>query len=124
MNERELKLERRARRALSVRKRLRKDSTRPRLSVHRSLKHISAQVIDDAAGRTLVSASTHEKALRPAGGDKKPSKSELSKLVGDAIAKRALEKGIRQVVFDRGSFRYHGRVKQLAEAARSAGLEF
>jgi large subunit ribosomal protein L18 len=125
MNERELKIHRRTRRAHTVRKRIRQESARPRLSVHRSLKHISAQVIDDKAGRTLASASTYEKALVPAGGEgKRPNKSDLSKIIGETIAKRALEKGVKEVVFDRGSFRFHGRVKALADAARGAGLKF
>ena len=115
---------RRERRALSVRARLR-DAGRPRLSVHRSVKHISVQVIDDASGRTVASASTLEKALRPAaGGEKRPTKSQLSAKIGEAIAKRAIEKGVSEVVFDRGALRYHGRVKALADAARKAGLKF
>jgi large subunit ribosomal protein L18 len=125
MKERALKFFRRDRRAMSVRKRLREDSARPRLSVHRSLKNISAQVIDDAAGKTLVSASTLEKAVRDQiDANKKQTKSDLSRIVGDTIAKRAIEKGIKEVVFDRGAFRFHGRVKALADAARGAGLKF
>ena len=95
---------------------------RPRLAVFRSLKHIYAQVIDDTTGTTLVAASDSEPALREqAKGNKK---TDDAKVVGEAVAKRALERGISQVVFDRGGFLYHGRVKALAEAARGAGLEF
>jgi large subunit ribosomal protein L18 len=125
MNEHELKKVRRERRALSVRKRLRTDTDRPRLSVHRSVKNIAAQVIDDRAGRTLASASTLEKSVREMlEPNKKYTKSELSRLVGGVVAKRAIDKGITIVVFDRGSYRFHGRVKALAEAARGAGLKF
>lgn len=95
---------------------------RPRLSVNRTLKHMHLQVIDDVAGRTLVAASTVEKVLReklPNGGNRKAALA-----IGDLIAKRALEKGIKQVVFDRGGNPYHGRVKDVAEAARKAGLKF
>lgn len=121
----ELKWIRRERRAMSVRKALRSQAERPRLSVFRSLKHISVQIIDDTKGATLVSASTHEKALGVRATDgKKLTKSDLSRVVGEAIAKRAIEKNIKQVVFDRGPFRYHGRVKALADAARKAGLKF
>lgn len=123
MNQQQLKLVRLERRTKSVRSGLRAQPGRPRLSVHRSLKHISAQVIDDVAGRTLVSASTHEKALRSDAGDKK-SKTDLSIRVGETIAKRAMEQGVTQVVFDRGRCRFHGRVRALAEAARKAGLKF
>jgi len=116
------------RRKLAVRQRVRNHPERPRLSIHRSTKHISAQVIDDIKGHTVASASSLEKAIRGAAGTKpegkKASKSDLSRIVGEAVAKRALEKGVKAVVFDRGSFRYHGRVRALAEAARKAGLQF
>jgi len=95
---------------------------RPRLSVHRSSKHIYAQVIDDADGRTLASASTIEKSMQDAlktGADKNAA-SEVGKL----IAERATKAGVKQVVFDRGGYIYHGRVKALADAAREGGLEF
>lgn len=125
MNEKKLKRVRQERRALSVRRRLRDDSARPRLSVFRSVKHIAAQVIDDRAGRTIVSASTLEKSVREmAEAGKKATKSDLSRLVGEVVAKRALEKGVKEVVFDRGARRFHGRVKALAEGARKAGLQF
>ena len=97
-------------------------ASRPRLAVFRSLKHIYAQLIDDATGRTLIAASDSEPALREQAKGKK--KTDDAKLVGEAVAKRALEAGISRVVFDRGGFLYHGRVKALADAARGAGLEF
>ena len=93
---------------------------RPRLSVFRSLRNISAQIIDDSQHHTLVSASSLDKGL--AVDDKKLTKVELSRLVGTSIAKKASEKGISRVVFDRGGYKYHGRVKNLAEAAREEGL--
>ena len=95
--------------------------SRPRLAVFRSLKHIYAQVIDDTTGSTLVSASDIDSGLRE---QVDGNKTEEARLVGEAVAKRALEQGITRVVFDRGGFLYHGRVKALAEAARGAGLEF
>lgn len=91
---------------------------RPRLAVFRSLKHISCQVIDDSSGRTLVAASSMEKDLKATGNVDGAQK------VGEALAKRAIEAGIKAVVFDRGGFRYHGRVSALAEGARKGGLEF
>ena len=93
---------------------------RPRLVVFRSLNHIYAQVIDDASGRTLAAASTLEKDLR--GGSS--TKSDEAAVVGRLIAERSKEAGIERVVFDRAGFRYHGRIKSLADAAREAGLEF
>jgi large subunit ribosomal protein L18 len=93
---------------------------RPRLAVFRSLNQIYAQVIDDATGRTLASASSLEKGLRDASG----TKSERARVVGRLLAERAREAGVERVVFDRAGFRYHGRVRALAEAAREAGLEF
>jgi large subunit ribosomal protein L18 len=95
---------------------------RPRLSIFRSLNHIYAQVIDDAAGHTLAAASDSDADVKKAATGKK--KSEVATLVGEAVAKKAKEKGITSVVFDRGGFRYHGRVKALAEAARKGGLGF
>lgn len=95
---------------------------RPRLNVYRSLKNIYAQIIDDESGVTLVAASTLDKELKEKveyGGNK-----EAAKAVGELIAKKAIEKGIKQVVFDRGGYIYHGRVLELASAAREAGLEF
>ena len=92
---------------------------RPRLCVFRSESNIYAQVIDDVAGKTLVSASTVEKAFEGNGGN-----IEAAKKIGAAIAERALQKGIEEVVFDRGGYIYHGRVKALAEGAREGGLKF
>lgn len=101
-----------------IRKHLAGTESRPRLSVHRSLKHISAQIIDDTNGTTLVAASTMEKELK-AGGNV-----EGAKLVGKTLAQRAKEKGVGAVVFDRGGFRFHGAVAALAEGAREGGLDF
>ena len=95
---------------------------RPRLAVFRSLNHIYAQVIDDSSGRTLVAASDLESDLRGQRNGKK--KSQVAKLVGDSIARKAIDKGIKTVVFDRGGFKYHGRVKSLGDAARKGGLSF
>jgi len=102
-----------------IRERLRGTSERPRLAVYRSLAHIYVQVIDDRKGVTLVSASSHEKSASVNGGNVAGAKE-----VGKLIAQRATEKGIKRVVFDRGGYLYHGRVKALAESAREAGLEF
>jgi large subunit ribosomal protein L18 len=112
----------RARRQLRVRRKISGTAERPRLNVFRSMAEIYAQVIDDGAGRTVVSASTLEAELRPR--TEGLNKTEQAKLVGALIAERARAKGIEQVVFDRGGYRYHGRVRALAEAARQAGLEF
>ncbi len=103
-----------------IRRKLRGISTRPRLNVFRSLKHIYAQVIDDSGQRTLVAANSLEKAAAVKGGGNVAG----AKAVGRLVAERSLEKGIKQVVFDRAGYRYHGRVKVLADAAREAGLEF
>ncbi|MGC8880672.1 MAG: 50S ribosomal protein L18 [Minisyncoccia bacterium] len=102
-----------------LRAKIRGTSERPRLSVYRSLKHIYAQIIDDELGKTLVAASDFE--IKK---DKKIKKEELAKKVGELIAKKAKEKGIKKVVFDRGGFKYHGRIKALAEKARESGLVF
>ena len=103
-----------------LRKTLQGSPERPRLNVYRSLKHIYAQVVDDTAGSTLISASTAEKTFALKGGGTVAA----AKQVGAEIAKRAKEKGIEQVAFDRGGYQYHGRVKALAEAAREGGLKF
>lgn len=95
---------------------------RPRLSIFRSSKNISAQIIDDKAGKTVASASSLDSALR--GDLAKGSDSEAAAKVGKAVAEKAIKAGIKDVVFDRGSYMYHGRVKALAEAAREAGLNF
>ncbi len=112
----------RQRRHLRVRKRVVGTPERPRLNVFRSHKHIYAQVIDDSVGHTLASASTVDVELRGDVGGK--VKSEQAKLVGKLVAERALDLGIKTVVFDRGGYKYHGRVKALADAARETGLEF
>lgn len=103
-----------------IRRRLQGTPERPRLAVFRSLKHIYAQVIDDRSGRTLVSASSHEKESPMKSGGNVEGAREIGKL----IAERAQSKGIKAVVYDRGGYIYHGRVKALADAAREAGLEF
>ncbi len=110
------------RRHVRVRKNLAGTAERPRLNVFRSITGIYAQVIDDQAGRTLVSASTVEKDLREK--VKGMKKSEQAKLVGQTVAERAKSKGIELVVFDRGGYRYVGRVKALADGAREGGLQF
>lgn len=96
--------------------------SRPRLCVFRSLNHIHAQLIDDSRGQTLVSMSTLDSQVRSKTDGM--GKSKRADIVGTLLAERALDKGIKQVVFDRGGYKYHGRVKALAEAARKAGLEF
>jgi large subunit ribosomal protein L18 len=115
--------ERRERRERRVRRGIRLGSDRPRLSVFRSHRHLVAQLIDDGRGVTLAHASTLEEDLRGKAGDK-VTKTEEAKRLGAAIAARAKERGITRVVFDRGRFAYHGRLRALAEAARAAGLEF
>ena len=116
------KHELRRRRHYRLRRRVTGTPQRPRLAVFRSLKHIYAQVIDDAQGQTLAAASTMDGSLR--GSLKTGGDLEAAKAVGKLVAERAREKGISQVVFDRGGFAYHGRVASLADAAREAGLEF
>jgi large subunit ribosomal protein L18 len=112
----------RKRRHRRVRKRVVGISQRPRFNVFRSLGHIYAQVIDDTRGHTLAAASTLDPELRDK--VKGLTKTEQAKLVGGLLAKRALERGVKEVAFDRGGYKYHGRVKSLAEAAREGGLEF
>jgi large subunit ribosomal protein L18 len=101
-----------------IRRKVRGSSERPRLAVYRSLNHIYAQVVDDLNGQTIVSASTTEKDLRGTTG----GNVEAARRIGKVIAERALEKGISSVVFDRGGYLYHGRIKALTDAARAAGL--
>jgi large subunit ribosomal protein L18 len=105
-----------------IRAKISGNSSRPRLCVYRSSKYIYAQIVDDTQGKTLVAASTTEKSVR--GDSKQGGNIQASKLVGKAIAERAKAKGIEAVVFDRGGYVYHGRVKAVAEAAREAGLKF
>jgi len=109
----------RVRRHVRVRTKISGTAERPRLCVFRSNKNIAVQVIDDVAGKTLVAASTLDKEVKT-----KASNIEAAKEVGDLIAKRAIKAGIKNVVFDRGGYIYHGVVKELAEAARKGGLEF
>ena len=108
--------------ASSQRNRLRQKTTRPRLSVFRSLSNISCQVIDDVRGHTLAAASTLEKDLK--GSLTGLNKTDAAAKVGALLAERAKRAGVSQVAFDRGAYKYHGRVKALAEAARQAGLDF
>ncbi|MGA9326448.1 MAG: 50S ribosomal protein L18 [Salegentibacter sp.] len=107
-----------------IRKRIRKNITgtesRPRLSVYRSNKEIYAQIIDDVEGKTLAAASSRDKEIASASGDK----SEIAALVGKSLAEKALKAGVETISFDRGGYLYHGRVKSLAEGAREGGLKF
>lgn len=107
-------------RRVRIRKRLRARGSRPRLSVFRSGKHIYGQIIDDERGVTLASASD----MTPVVGEKKQTKGERATAVGTLIAERAIKAGVTLVVFDRGAYKFHGRIKALAEAARKGGLEF
>lgn len=112
----------RQKRHLRMRKNIIGTSERPRLNIYRSSNNIYAQIINDESGVTLVAASTQDSALKEQikhGGNK-----DAAKLVGKLVAERAIEKGIKRVVFDRGGYLYHGRVKELADAAREVGLEF
>jgi large subunit ribosomal protein L18 len=104
---------------MRIRRKLSGTPERPRLAVFRSVAHIYAQVIDDSKGATLVSASSVDKGARTNGGNV-----AAAKAIGKLVAERAKEKGIKSVVFDRGGYQYHGRIKALADAAREAGLEF
>ena len=101
-----------------IRQKMRGTTERPRLNVYRSLNHIYAQIVDDVKGETLLSASTLSAKIKTGGNV------AAAKEVGKLVAERAIEKGIKQVVFDRGGYLYHGRIKALADAAREAGLEF
>ncbi len=112
----------RTRRHTRIRTKLQGTESRPRLSVFRSLQNVYAQVIDDIKGQTLAAASSLDEEIKDKISGKK--KAEVSKLVGALIAKRAMEKGITQVAFDRGGYKYHGRVKAIGEAAREQGLKF
>lgn len=114
------KNERRIRRHERARRRMQGTPERPRLNVFRSLNHIYAQIIDDTAGTTLVAVSSKSKDLGLGDGGNVAA----AEVVGRVVAERALAKGIQQIIFDRGGYEYHGRVKALAEAAREAGLQF
>jgi len=122
MDAQKLKHRRQERRAHRVRSRITGTAQRPRLSVFRSSKHIYAQVIDDLKGETVASASSLEKTMRDAG--KTGANIDAAKAVGKLLAERAVQKGVKEVVFDRGGYLYHGRVKALADAARESGLSF
>lgn len=112
----------RKKRHIRVRKKVSGTAERPRLCVYRSLNNIYAQVIDDTSGKTLVASSSVEQAAKAEKGHK--GNVDAARKIGMSVGKKALEKGIKQVVFDRGGYLYHGRVKALAEGAREAGLEF
>ena len=114
--------EARYKRHYRVRQKISGNNSQPRLCVFRSLNHIYAQVIDDIQGRTLVTASTLDADIKNDAAGK--SKTGRAELVGSLLAKRAADKGIKQVAFDRGGYKYHGRIKALAEAARHGGLKF
>ena len=119
------KKDRRTRIGLRQRRRISGTTERPRLRVFRSVSHIYAQVIDDATGTTIASAASTESALKPQlGGPARAGNQAGAQLLGRIIAERLIEKGIKRVVFDRGGFLYHGRIRAVAEAAREAGLEF
>lgn len=113
----------RLRRKVRVRKKVRGNPERPRLSVFRSSKHIYAQIIDDGSAHTILESSSLKKDIRANLGGRGGNR-EGAAIIGQSIAKKALEKGIKRVVFDRNGFLYHGRIKALAEAARETGLEF
>lgn len=120
MDKQKSKVVRRERRCTGIRKRITGTPARPRLAVFKSLKHIYVQIIDDLAGKTLCSASTRE---AEGAGDKTGNKGAAA-VVGKTIAKKATAAGIKDVAFDRGGFRFHGRIKALADAAREGGLKF
>jgi large subunit ribosomal protein L18 len=119
------KKDRRHRIALRQRKRIAGTTERPRLCVFRSVSHIYAQVIDDMTGTTIAAVATTEPALKPQlSGPARPGNKAGAQLLGKTIAERLISKGIKRVVFDRGGFLYHGRIRAVAEAAREAGLDF
>jgi large subunit ribosomal protein L18 len=120
MDRQQKKTVRRVRRRTGIRKRIIGTPERPRMSVYRSLTHIYVQIIDDLSGRTLCSASTRDKDVKVSGG----GNVEAAKAIGAKVAERAKSSGVTQVAFDRGGFRYHGRIKALADAAREGGLQF
>ena len=116
--------DRRERIKFRIRKRVRGDDARPRLTVFRSVAHMYVQVVDDMTGRTIAAASSVEPAIKGALGAAKGGNVAGAQAIGKTIAERLLEKGVKRVVFDRNGFLYHGRVKAVADAARAAGLEF
>ncbi|CAN5130394.1 MAG: 50S ribosomal protein L18 [Gemmatimonadetes bacterium] len=115
---------RRLRRHQRVRKKVNGTTERPRLVVYRSLNHLEGQIVDDTRGVTLLGLSTNAAAVRERAGEEDSSKSAMSRAAGKVLAERAREAGVTQVVFDRGGYLYHGRVKAFAEGAREGGLEF
>lgn len=115
------KVKRRERRHIGIRKRVEGTSAKPRLCVYRSLNHIYAQIIDDLAGKTICSASSTQKDLSLKG---KSGNSSAAAAVGESLAKKAVKAGVKEVAFDRAGFKFHGRVKALADAARKQGLKF
>ncbi len=117
------KVRARLRRKMRIRKRLLGTADRPRLAVFRSARHIYAQVIDDTKGVTISAASSLSPEIKDRLAECK-GKVEVAKIVGELVAKRAMEKGVKKVAFDRGGYKYHGRVKALADGARESGLEF
>ncbi len=119
MDKNKHKAKRRSRRRAAIRVRVEGTPVRPRLSVYKSLNHFYAQVIDDLAGKTLAAASTKEK-----GSDPKTGNAPAAATVGARLAEKAKAAGVKAVVFDRGGFKYHGRIKAFADAARKAGLQF
>jgi large subunit ribosomal protein L18 len=123
MNIQEKKQRKRIRRKFAIRKKIVGTPEKPRLTVYRSLSHVYAQIIDDTNGKTLASASTLDTEIK-ASIKPETKKSEQSKLVGQAVARKAIEKNIAEVCFDRNGYLYHGRVKALADGARDAGLKF
>src|SRR5512135_329813 len=118
------KSERRERAHQRLRQRVVGTPVRPRLSVYKSVKFVYAQVIDDASGRTLAQANSQEAALRGKLGAVSPATKAAARLVGEAVAERAMAAGVTKVVFDRGGYIYHGKVKEIAEGARAKGLQF
>jgi len=124
MNRSKKRIIERARRAERVRKKIKGTSERPRMCVKRSLKHIYAQIIDDNSGKTIVQVGSRGKEFSQKTSGKELTKTDISKLVGEMLAVMAKEKGVTSVVFDRKGYLYHGRIKALAEAARSNGLVF
>jgi large subunit ribosomal protein L18 len=122
MGSMDLKKQARLKRKRRIRKKVRGSETRPRLCVFRSARHTYAQVIDDTQGRTLAAASTLDAPV--AGGEKPENKRDAAVAVGKLVAERAIENGIKHVVFDRNGFLYHGRVKAVSDGAREAGLDF
>lgn len=120
MNNSEKRRKNREKRAVAIRKKIVGTAETPRLAVKRSLKHFSAQIIDDASGATLVSASTHQKSF----GNESGNKTDIAKALGEFLAEKANEKGITKVKFDRKGFPYHGRVKAFADGVREKGIQF